>query len=209
MSLFQAFLSSNIFDQNTIRRFDLPESTTELKHFFDQISFLFLKNLNDECEKNCTSPSTQDVYVSVRIRSNVVKLNRHTDEAYTLDITTTSARISVLISAENPFGARHGLETLSQLVTLKKDNQGRNGLVIISKARILDKPKFGHRGLLLDTARNFIPLADILRTLDGMASVKLNVFHWHITDSQSFPLEIPRLPMMTRYFLTFKAYLRD
>ena len=138
--------------------------------------------------------------MSVRIRSNVLKLNRHTDEAYTLDVTTTSARVSVLISAENPFGARHGLETLSQLVALQKDVEGRNGLVIISKARILDKPKFKHRGLLLDTARNFIPLPAILRTLDGMASCKLNVFHWHITDSQSFPLEIPRLPMMAKYF---------
>lgn len=69
-------------------------------------------------------------------------------------------------------------------------------------AKMKDSPAFRHRGLMLDTARNFIPKKDILRTLDGMAASKLNVFHWHATDSQSFPLEIPSVPQLT----TFGAY---
>jgi hexosaminidase len=44
---------------------------------------------------------------------------------------------------------------------------------------------------MLDTARNFFPVEDIKRTLDTMSWVKLNTFHWHVVDSQSFPLVIP------------------
>ena len=47
---------------------------------------------------------------------------------------------------------------------------------------------------MLDTSRNYYPVEDILRTIEGMSMNKLNVFHWHITDSQSFPLVVPSEP---------------
>lgn len=72
-------------------------------------------------------------------------------------------------------------------------------MVILSKALISDKPLYKHRGLLLDTSRNFLPLKYIRQTIIGMASSKLNVFHWHLTDAQSFPLEITRYPQMAEY----------
>lgn len=69
---------------------------------------------------------------------------------------------------------------------------------MVSSARVVDKPLFNHRGVLLDTSRNFMPVNIIKRTLDGMAASKLNVFHWHATDSHSFPLEIPQVPQLQR-----------
>ncbi|ETW82196.1 glycoside hydrolase family 20 protein [Heterobasidion irregulare TC 32-1] len=56
---------------------------------------------------------------------------------------------------------------------------------------IEDSPAYPYRGLTLDTARNYFPVADIKRTLDAMSWVKINTFHWHVVDSQSFPLQIP------------------
>lgn len=70
---------------------------------------------------------------------------------------------------------------------------------MVASVELKDYPKFPHRGLLLDTARNFLPLEDIERTIDGMAASKLNVLHWHATDAQSFPLEMPTVPQLTRY----------
>jgi hexosaminidase len=60
--------------------------------------------------------------------------------------------------------------------------------------KIEDAPTFPYRGVMLDTARNYYTVEDILRTIDGMSYNKLNVFHWHITDSQSFPLQLETVP---------------
>lgn len=102
----------------------------------------------------------------------------------------------VTLTSVTIYGFRHGLETLSQLMTA---NQCSSGLLLVKSARVEDRPVYRHRGILLDTSRNFLPVYDIKRTIDGMASSKFNVFHWHITDSQSFPLEIPSLPQFTIY----------
>ncbi|KAH9960973.1 glycoside hydrolase superfamily [Lactifluus volemus] len=56
---------------------------------------------------------------------------------------------------------------------------------------IQDSPAYPYRGFMLDTARNFFPVSDIERTLDAMSWVHINTFHWHVVDSQSFPLVVP------------------
>lgn len=57
-----------------------------------------------------------------------------------------------------------------------------------------DDPIFPHRGLLLDTSRNYYGVGDIMRTIYAISANKMNVFHWHITDSHSFPLNLPSEP---------------
>lgn len=109
---------------------------------------------------------------------------------------STGDQVTVRINSSTIFGVRHGLETFGQLMTADRCNAG---LLLVKAARIEDRPIYRHRGLLLDTARNFIPLNDIKRTLAGMSASKMNVFHWHITDSQSFPLEIPTIPQFVMY----------
>lgn len=47
---------------------------------------------------------------------------------------------------------------------------------------------------MLDTSRNYYGVEHILRTIEAMSMNKLNVFHWHITDSHSFPLVVPSEP---------------
>ncbi|CAL6021201.1 Beta-N-acetylhexosaminidase [Hexamita inflata] len=48
---------------------------------------------------------------------------------------------------------------------------------------------YAHRGFMLDTSRKFFPVSTILALLDMMAANKLNVFHWHFSDSQSFSIQ--------------------
>jgi len=109
------------------------------------------------------------------------------------------SQITANITARTVYGARNGLETLRQLIT----SYGRsklNGktLVIAGEVEIVDRPVYAYRGFMLDTSRNYFPLPAIKRTIDAMGHSKLNVFHWHATDSHSFPLDLPSAPQMAR-----------
>ena len=59
-----------------------------------------------------------------------------------------------------------------------------------------DQPRFSWRGLMIDVSRHFIPLDVLKRNLDGMAAVKLNVFHWHLSDDQGFRVESQKFPKL-------------
>ena len=62
---------------------------------------------------------------------------------------------------------------------------------------IEDYPRFSHRGFMLDCARHFFPLDDIKKVIDSAAFLKLNVFHWHITDDQGWRLPVKKHPLLT------------
>lgn len=108
------------------------------------------------------------------------------DESYRLEISDQQARLS----APNPLGVMRGLATFAQLV-----ETGRHGFEVPA-AVIEDKPRFPWRGLHLDVSRHWMPLEVVRRTLDGMAAVKLNVFHWHLSDDQGFRIECKRFPKL-------------
>lgn len=92
------------------------------------------------------------------------------------------------------------MQTLFQLMTvLIVDKIGY--MYIIKDASVYDIPVYPHRGLLIDTSRNYLSMDTIKRTLDGMGHSKMNVLHWHATDSHSFPLKLPRVPELAKYAL--------
>lgn len=126
----------------------------------------------------------------------IAHLTLDTDESYELIISKAGAVSNVTVVADNVFGARHGLETLNQL--LVRDDLRRE-LVMPTEVHVRDAPSYKYRGILLDTARSFISIEAIKRTLDAMAASKLNTFHWHITDSHSFPFVSKSFPNLSRY----------
>ena len=109
------------------------------------------------------------------------------DESYTLDV--DEHRIS--LRANTDIGALRGMETLLELVE-PADGSG----FAISAVHIEDAPRFPWRGLLVDPGRHFMPVPVILRTLDGMAAVKMNVLHWHLTEDQGFRIESRVFPKL-------------
>jgi hexosaminidase len=109
------------------------------------------------------------------------------DESYALKVTPDAAEID----AATDVGAIHGLETLVQLVQSSGDGY------MLPAVTIQDAPRFRWRGLMVDCGRHFEPVAVIKRTLDGMAAVKLNVFHWHLTEDQGFRIQSKVFPKLT------------
>ena len=108
------------------------------------------------------------------------------DESYQL----TTRDDGVLIEAPTVQGARWGLATLEQLLDL-----GPNGFSV-PIVRIDDTPRYEWRGLLLDSCRHWLPKDLVLRTLEAMAAVKMNVLHWHLTEDQAFRIESKRYPRL-------------
>ncbi|XP_055372401.1 chitooligosaccharidolytic beta-N-acetylglucosaminidase-like isoform X2 [Condylostylus longicornis] len=129
--------------------------------------------------------------IKLLVEDDATQLTMNTDESYTLKLSVGNNEVFAEISAKTYFGARHGLETLSQLIVY---DDIRRQIQVPAEAEIHDKPAYPHRGLLLDTSRNYFSVDSIKKTIDGMAMTKLNTFHWHITDSHSFPLVIKSRP---------------
>jgi hexosaminidase len=87
-------------------------------------------------------------------------------------------------------GILHGLQTFLQLVRVTP--QGFSVPVVT----IDDEPRFPWRGLMIDVGRHFMPVSVIERNLDGMEAVKLNVFHWHLSEDQGFRVESKEFPLL-------------
>jgi hexosaminidase len=108
------------------------------------------------------------------------------DESYQLDVSPEGARLK----APAGTGALRGLETFVQLI-----EPGPNGF-FAGAVHIEDRPRFPWRGLMLDVSRHWMPLEVVERNINAMAAVKLNVFHWHLSDDQGFRVESKRFPRL-------------
>ncbi len=108
------------------------------------------------------------------------------DESYELSVTSSGAKLT----APNPLGILHGLETFLQLAQITPTG------FALPAVTIKDQPRFPWRGLLIDVSRHFIPINVLKRNLDGMAAVKMNVLHWHLSDDQGFRVESKKFPRL-------------
>jgi hexosaminidase len=108
------------------------------------------------------------------------------DESYTLDVAPTGAKLH----AANPLGTLRGLQTFLQLIAITPDG------FAVPAVHIEDQPRFPWRGLMIDVSRHFLPLEVLKRNLDGMEAVKMNVFHWHLSENQGFRAESRKFPKL-------------
>ncbi|XP_041451824.1 chitooligosaccharidolytic beta-N-acetylglucosaminidase-like [Drosophila obscura] len=182
------------FDPQQIR-FNVSAPSEATRLFLHETRRLFVGNLRKECPRNCTVASGARIVIEATVNSESLVLDWRTHENYKLAISSTETGTLVAIQATTVYGARHALETVSNLVT----GSVTSGLLLVSDVIISDRPYYAHRGLLLDTSRNFIPLRYVRRAIDGMAASKMNVLHWHVVDAESFPLEITRVPQLQLY----------
>jgi hexosaminidase len=125
------------------------------------------------------------------------------DEGYTLDVSPSGAKLT----APNPLGVIHGLQTFLQLVEVTPDG------FVASVVHIEDSPRFAWRGITIDVSRHFISVDTLKRNIDGMTAVKMNVLHLHLSDDQGFRVASRQFPKLVemgsdgRYYT--KAEIRD
>lgn len=129
--------------------------------------------------------------IMLALDSSLKELGR---EGYSLQVVSKGA----IIKSSTPTGVYYGIQSLLQMLppeivsTEKVDDDWSIPCVVIK-----DKPRFAWRAFMLDEARHFKGEKEVKKLLDQMAALKMNVFHWHLTDDQGWRIEIKKYPKLT------------
>ncbi len=111
-------------------------------------------------------------------------------EGYELTIGASGVRIVSATTA----GCFYGVQSYLQLLPSTSSGESWS----VAACTIKDKPRFPWRGFMLDEARHFKGETEVKRLLDEMAALKMNVFHWHLTDDQGWRIEIKKYPRLAQ-----------
>lgn len=124
--------------------------------------------------------------------NGAIKFNKDAtlkSEAYKLKITTDG----ITVSSADENGAFYGAVTLKIMLMQAKS---ADGVAVVNCCEIYDYPKFAYRGGMMDEARHFFGVDAVKKTLDNMALLKLNKFHWHLSDDQGYRIESEVFPLL-------------
>lgn len=106
-------------------------------------------------------------------------------ESYHLNVEKTG----ITVKAKTDRGLFYGRKTAGQLRNFYPDG--------IPCCRIHDAPVYSYRGFMIDSARHMQTVRELKRIIDAAASLKYNVFHWHLSDDQGFRIELSGFPEIT------------
>ena len=117
------------------------------------------------------------------------------EEGYFLEVSESR----IVVAGKSRRGLFYGLQTMMQLFSPEILGSDRKvGMRwTVPCVTVKDEPRFPYRGMLLDVCRYFLPVDFIKKQLDLMAMLKLNHFHWHLTDDHLWTIEVKKYPLLT------------
>lgn len=124
--------------------------------------------------------------IEVKLLPSLANVTLNQDEAYHLIVSNNK----ILVEAVTERGVYWAMQTLAQL----QKEQGKK--VLFEGCEITDWPAFRIRGLMQDVGRSYISIEELKREIDMLSRFKMNVFHWHLTENQSWRLESKIFPML-------------
>ena len=158
----------------------------EFEGVSDQLVASFLNNqLNWASNQSVVSKNKALVKLSIVDRGD-----SDNEDWYSLEID----KKGVLIKATTSKGLLYGIESLNQIL-YQTNNEGVFELPYV---KISDNPAYAYRGFMLDSSRHIQSVEGIKAVLDFMVSIKLNVFHWHLTDDDGYRIESKKFPRMNQ-----------
>lgn len=112
-------------------------------------------------------------------------VERNPSEAYVIE----SGFGKTTLYACTDAGMFYGRQTLEEL---EKEAGGR-----LPRLRMVDYPRYEYRGVMLDVSRHFYDKDFIIKQLKLWARLRINRFHWHLTDGTAWRLQIREYPLLT------------
>ena len=126
------------------------------------------------------------------IRLELVPAGTEMAEGYALEISSAGVRLR----ASSDAGLFYGVQSLLQMADAQGAAAGK--ALSLPAMNITDAPRFEWRGLMLDESRCFFGKQTVEELLDTMAYLKLNRFHWHLTDEPGWRIEIKKYPKLAQ-----------
>jgi hexosaminidase len=158
---------------------------------YPEIAVILQKNMEEILG---FSPGISDTLTSESKSISFIGKDSLDEEAYTLDISSEG----IEVAASGPAGWYYGTQSLTQLLRAYTEVQTRDTALELRAMFINDAPRFSWRAFMLDEARYFKGMDQVKMLLDEMAALKMNVFHWHLTDDQGWRIEIKKYPLLTQ-----------
>ena len=168
------------------------EASRTLRRLDDRVGLFFKQGFITTKDKDDNSTLLLQV-------NRTAELKMYEDESYQLFVNDKQ----IIIKSETDFGAIRGMETLVQMLSVDESGYYFPGV------DVNDFPRFPWRGLLLDVCLHWMPMDVVKRTLDGMAAVKMNVFHFHFSEDQAFRVESKVFPKLTTEGSDGNFYTQD
>ena len=110
------------------------------------------------------------------------------EEGYELKI----AKNEILITSKTAKGAFYAIQSLLQLLPINSNSKS----IAIPCITIKDEPQFKYRGMHLDVGRHFYSVNFIKKYIALLSRLKMNTFHWHLTEDQGWRIEIKKYPKL-------------
>lgn len=149
-----------------------------------------------------TTPSGQLFQLDIITKNkSPVELQLGVDESYELNVPSGFGADGsrATLTASTAWGALRGLETFAQIVSFQTLFDGKSGhFVYWTPMSVRDAPRYPWRGLLIDSARHYLSVPLLEKTIDTMAAMKLNTLHWHMVDAESFPFASVKYPELQK-----------
>lgn len=138
-----------------------------------------------------------DIFSSNKAAASIVMVKDSLlqKQGYTLCI----SKQQITIKASDGAGAFYAVQSLRQILPpeLEQPNSSLIDTISIACMEIKDAPMFSYRGMHLDVSRHYFPKEFIKQYITWLAALKINTFHWHLTDDQGWRIEIKQYPDLT------------
>lgn len=117
-------------------------------------------------------------------------------EGYQMDVDSKK----ITIRASDNAGFYYAFQTLRLSLPSKIDSKEycRGVKWTVPAMSVSDSPRFEYRGVMIDVARYFMPVQDMMKVIDCMSMLKLNKLHLHLSDDNGWRLEIKKYPRLTQ-----------
>lgn len=177
---YEATGSTFVLNRQTSIQIDQKEAR-DIERF---IAYEVLKKTGISLQRN-----SSDTHSKIKL-SLISDPSLDTEDAYRLQMDKDEIRIE----AQNETGLFYGAISLLQMIISESANKEE---ISLPNYTITDFPQYPWRGFMLDESRHFFGKEEVKKILDEMAYLKLNRFHWHLTDEPGWRIEIKQYPLLT------------